>query len=284
LTLHPEIAQDELDAIIAVQDVANRLGMSILLVGAGARCIIFDWKYDLPRSRSTRDWDFAVLVDDWAHFEALVDALKSPAGGSFRRSSPHKLEHTATRVQVDLIPFGAISSPDDEIAWPSTGKVMSVLGLEEALHYAEHQDVRGRALKVATIPTLTALKLIAYSDRRELRDLEDVHHILANYSQYVDDDAVFDTITREDLEFVEAGAWVVGSAMAMCLTDRATDAAVDVLLALVSAGDKGPLVSLVPTNAPNWDAAFDDVVGLFRTLQAALERHRRAGSGPSNRS
>lgn len=180
MTLGPEISRDELDAIIAVHDVAARLEMPILLVGAGARCIIFDWKYGLPRSRSTRDWDFGVLVPDWAHFEALMDALASRSGGSFRRSSPHKLEHTATKVQVDLIPFGEIASPEDQIAWPSTGKVMSVLGLEEALKHAEHEEIHGRAFKVATIPALTALKLIAYGDRKEKRDLQDVHHILAN--------------------------------------------------------------------------------------------------------
>lgn len=70
--------------------------------------------------------------------------------------------------------------------------------------------------------------------------------------------------------------------MAERLAGPSTDVAVDVLEALVSSGDEGPVLSLVPTGAADWAAAFDEIVGLFRTLQAALESHRGAGSRPSS--
>lgn len=53
-----------------IKTIADNLQISLLLVGAGARILVFDKRYNI-QGRVTLDLDFAVKVDSWSDFQTL---------------------------------------------------------------------------------------------------------------------------------------------------------------------------------------------------------------------
>jgi predicted nucleotidyltransferase len=53
--------------------VMKPLNLPIMIVGAGARLLVFDPIYG--EGRSTKDWDVAVSIDSWATYQELRDRL-----------------------------------------------------------------------------------------------------------------------------------------------------------------------------------------------------------------
>jgi hypothetical protein len=51
------LSQAESTALQDFRTVVENMGLDCLIVGAGARLIIFDWKYQIPKGRSTTDVD-----------------------------------------------------------------------------------------------------------------------------------------------------------------------------------------------------------------------------------
>jgi len=101
--LFPEAAQ-------AVQDVAEKCGILVLLVGAYARDLLLE---DLGAARTPRrtcDVDFGVKADSWDEFRRLKDALL--ASGRFQPfkagGHPHKLLFLG-KMEVNLVPFGGVA-------------------------------------------------------------------------------------------------------------------------------------------------------------------------------
>ena len=55
--------------------ITNRINVPFVIVGAGARLLVFDWKYELSSTRTTTDWDMGVRVPDWNVFRQLKETL-----------------------------------------------------------------------------------------------------------------------------------------------------------------------------------------------------------------
>ncbi len=53
--------------------IVKALDLPMILVGAGARLLIFDRKYG--EGRSTKDWDVAVSIENWKAYERLRETL-----------------------------------------------------------------------------------------------------------------------------------------------------------------------------------------------------------------
>jgi predicted nucleotidyltransferase len=89
-------------------------------------------------------------------------------------------------IPVDLIPFRGVASDDNTIKWPpSRDIVMNVAGFEEALASSVSMQLEDSlTVRVASLPGLTLLKLIAWSDRsRETnKDASDLYRLLMTYA------------------------------------------------------------------------------------------------------
>jgi len=106
--------------------LAHGAGCELVLIGAGAKSLVFDWRYDTRRPRSTTDWDLAVVVSDWRHYNAFLASLCAGPDASFEPArQEQRVRHRATGVLVDLVPFGAIARDDEELTWPGTRRPMS---------------------------------------------------------------------------------------------------------------------------------------------------------------
>ena len=132
--------------------IIQTLDLPMILVGAGARLIIFDQKFG--EGRGTKDWDVAISIDSWESYQTLCEALINAASPRFQSTkTPHRFRHIETGIDVDIVPFGAIGEPDKQIVWADSGNPMSVLGFEEALSHATATNIDDLEIQVIDIPS-----------------------------------------------------------------------------------------------------------------------------------
>lgn len=160
-----------------IHGIAAELGVPLLIVGATARDIILVHGYNAAIERGTKDVDFGIEVQSWDHYGVLRAALIE-AGFTPHSKKVHQLDTTDSDGlpwEIDLIPFGGISSTDGHIAWPPKHDfIMTVLGFDEV--YQNAWDVTlikspKRSVKVASPAGILLLKLIIWTERsREYQD------------------------------------------------------------------------------------------------------------------
>ncbi len=196
-----------------LEPAADGAGLTPYLIGAGALQLgaALEWGFRL--SRRTRDWDFAVRVESWPAYRALADALVR--SGKFQRAQePHRFRHREGGT-LDLLPFGALEHPEGTITWTG-GVEMDTNGL--AVLDEQHQDLQldRTRLRVASLPAIVGLKLLAYRSRRTTttHDIDDVHTILRGVEASVSDERIaadgLERLGSEDVTLNEIGAYLLG--------------------------------------------------------------------------
>lgn len=194
-----------------LKTIINSLNLPMLVVGAGARLLIFDRQFRIT-GRSTQDWDVAVSVTSWEDFQALSDRMTQGRAALFTATRiPHRFIHTATGTEVDIVPFGDVAGQNRQIEW-ADGNQMNVAGLEEALLHAVVETIDDLELQVIDTPAFIVLKLFAWGDRKAKtnKDLDDIAFI---FSHYTDDDRVFEELTEElssgEIEYLDAAIYLL---------------------------------------------------------------------------
>jgi predicted nucleotidyltransferase len=181
------------DAMKRTFDAAN---VPFYLIGAMARDVWFLPEY---MTRITRDVDW-VAVSEMTIFDQIKANLIQNEG--FRATNNDFALLSSVGTTVDLIPF---SQHENRL----------IDGLKEVFERGV-EDVYfddGNIYKVATLPAIVILKLIAWDDRPEFRgkDLVDIAQILKQYFDAFSDD-IYDN--HHDLfdnrELIEIGAQVIG--------------------------------------------------------------------------
>ena len=212
----------EKQVLADLKALAKTLNLPMILVGAGARLIIFDQKFG--GGRGTKDWDVAISIDSWESYQKLREALIDGNLPIFQSTkNPHRFRHIETDIDVDIVPFGAIGEPDKQIIWADSGNPMSILGFEEALSHATTTNIDGLEIQVIDIPSFVVLKIFAWGDRGERtnKDLEDIEFIL---SKYEDDDRVYNELVEElssgNVEFLDANIYLLGQDIYRMLQDK----------------------------------------------------------------
>jgi predicted nucleotidyltransferase len=188
------------DVIETLQDVFEEIDINAFLIGAQARDIWF-----LPQKlpRITKDIDWVIAHSSEKVFNELKDILIKRKG-FMPTPNPLKLK-SLNGIEIDLIPFDYHETPH-------------FLGLHEIFERGI-EDVsftNGKTYKVATIPAIVLLKLIAWDNLPEYRtkDILDIATILDNYFDLFSDD-IFDNHNDlfDDLELNQIGARVIGRKM-----------------------------------------------------------------------
>ncbi|MCF2144972.1 nucleotidyl transferase AbiEii/AbiGii toxin family protein [Desmonostoc muscorum LEGE 12446] len=206
------IESNEKQVLSDLVNIFSALNMPMIVVGAGARLLIFDQKFG--EGRGTKDWDIAISIDSWKDYQQICEALINGDSPCFKNTrNPHKFIHIKTSIEVDIVPFGEIGEPDQKIVWSETGNSMNVLGFTEAMLSAKHITIDDFEIQVIDIPAFIVLKIFAWGDRGERtnKDLEDIDFIL---SKYEDDDRVFNELAEEladkVIEFLDANIYLLG--------------------------------------------------------------------------
>lgn len=205
-----------------VDRVAGELALDYFLVGATARDILLYNVFGLDTHRATYDVDLGVVVEEWPQFEAIKARLVGTGAFVSDDSEPQRLYHrTASEARgypLDLIPFGGVEQPENEIVWPpDRSMVMNVAGYGEALASAVPVEVEPNfVVRVASLPALAILKLVAWTDRGtgDRRDAIDLSMLLRQYGAAGNDDRLYGTEIRVlavvNYDFDLAGARLLG--------------------------------------------------------------------------
>jgi len=206
------INSQERQVLSDLVDVVNGLGLPMILIGAGARLIMFDRQFG--EGRGTKDWDVAISIDSWEAYRKLRETLIDGDSPHFKSTKQlHKFRHIETDIEIDIVPFGAIGEPDQQIYWSDSSNFMSVFGFAEALLSAKTINIDDLKIKIIDIPAFIVLKIFAWGDRKDRtnKDLEDIDFVL---SKYEDDSRVFDELAEElaneVVDFLDGNIYLLG--------------------------------------------------------------------------
>lgn len=184
-----EVRETELkQVLLSVEEACRDLEIDFYIIGALARDIWFE-----PHGiimGGTKDIDFAVRVGQEDQFYALKELLITKhrfgpfRGNAFVLFAPNK-------IQIDILPFGGIEVNDGVVVTGEGLREIKVNGFKEVFKMAVH-DVRvleNNEFKVATLPGIILLKLIAFDDRPEQRakDPLDIRAIIEHYFELQSD-------------------------------------------------------------------------------------------------
>jgi predicted nucleotidyltransferase len=191
--------------------IAREAGCAYFVAGATARDLILVNIHGLRPGRATRDIDFGIAVESWARFALLKERLVTTGDFTSDRRSLQRLTYSdqaaGFSMPVDLIPFRGVTAADGTIEWPpSRDIVMNVAGFEEALASSIPLQIEENLIvRVASIPGLMILKLVAWSDRgRETdKDGADIYRLLTSYADAGNTDRLYD----QEMELLETAGF-----------------------------------------------------------------------------
>ncbi|MGM3308806.1 nucleotidyl transferase AbiEii/AbiGii toxin family protein [Anabaena sp. WFMT] len=254
------------------KSIIDSLEVPMLLIGAQARLLIFDSQYKV-QGRATNDWDVAVKLDNWERYNLLINTMTTGQNPLFKTTRViHKFIHIETGLEVDVIPFGDISKPKQEINWPD-GNQMSILGLEEAFVNTEIIIIDNVEIRVADIDTFIALKILAWNERRENKDLEDIITVLLKSANEEDAQRVYDEFIDEIIEgrfeVDEAAIIFIGRNIKNKFKPETLNK-INEIITLILNRQNNYIPPFVSKNSEDWDEAFDKIVKRFESLQFGL--------------
>jgi predicted nucleotidyltransferase len=219
----------DLEAFLAMQRAAERRGLRVVLVGAIARQLVFDRLHREDPYRATRDIDAVVGVRGWDEYDKLVGVLSEHS--DFRQTGDHHMIYREG-TEVDLLPFGGVADEHGNLTWSGGDRKMSLDGLETADQNSVLVAVDDTTVRVASLPSLVAMKLFAHRDRadREPKDLGDLIYILEHATRALEA-RVFHELGGElaELEYDEAGPYLLGREIAAVAPASEVDALLDIV-------------------------------------------------------
>lgn len=267
-----DLRQDQLKELLqVVEKVFIKCDVDFYLLGAIAR----DTWYAKEQiaSRATRDVDFAVYISEKSKYVEVLEELINKHGFSEIKGVPFRLQ-TPFVFTIDIIPFGEISIDDAVIPDENRDKPIFVNGFEEIFRKATIQvkdDDDDLEFKVATLPAILLLKLIAYDDRPEKRtqDPQDIVQIIVNYFE-VEKEMIWEEhhdIFDEETELIEIGAKVIGREISEILNENRTlKKRVLKILSLEGRVQKNMAEAMIHD-----DLTLDKIVGLLTLIKEEIE-------------
>jgi predicted nucleotidyltransferase len=273
--LHPQLDLETKKFLTDFKSIIDSLEVPMLLIGAQARMLIFDSQYQV-QGRATKDWDVAVQLDNWDRYNLLISIMTTGQNPLFEKTKViHKFIHIETELEVDVIPFGDISKPNQEINWPD-GNQMNILGLEEAFVNTELIIIDNIEIRVADIDAFIVLKLLAWNNRRENKDLKDIITVLLKSPNEEDEQRVYDEFIDEIIEgrfeVDEAAIIFIGRNIQNKFKSETINKIKQIVEIIL--GQDTYISQCMPKilDVEEWDETFDKIAKRFESLQYGLTK------------
>lgn len=276
--LSVDVEPEKILLLNAVASAAGALNIPWLLTGAGGRILLLEKLHGLPPGGATEDLDFGVMVRSWNEYKALKKHICE--SGQFHEDTKQSQRlWYKDAAKLDLVPFGAIASPDESVQWPKEdGVVMNVLGFQEACDTATSIVVNKRLnVPVATAQAMLLLKLIAWEDRHATlpgKDASDIAYLLYHGEKIIGQASLYDEYL-EATEAVEsdldlAAARVFGLQMSTVAQARTREHLLVTLERELAQGEESILVREVASNLPTGKRDLEKTLALLRQVLAGL--------------
>jgi predicted nucleotidyltransferase len=222
LSISPERPLDPttLTILELIDRLLRKAQIPYMLVGATARDLLLYHVHGHVVTRATYDVDFAVLVDSWPQFGVVKRLFLDTPGFTDKGCNTQRLYYQPTGAEfetiIDIIPFGKLETADRTIAWPPDADiVMNVAAFSDVFRTSGTVAIRSDLLiPVPSLAGLTVLKLFAWLDRNDGKDVQDLRRLLETYTDAGNADRLYEQ-EAEELEFVGfdtvlAGAFLLG--------------------------------------------------------------------------
>jgi len=197
-------------------DYFQSIGSDFYVIGATARDIILSGIHNQISSRRTIDLDIAIAIKDWDKFEQISKELCEIDG--FHKPNKQKQLFLYKQIfKLDIVPFGEVAKADNNIYWPPEEEfAMSAVGFAKVANKALDVTIDDEfTVKVASLPGICILKLIAFNDRKNKtnKDADDLAFIIENYLEINIERVAaehYDIYEVENFNTFTAGATLLG--------------------------------------------------------------------------
>jgi predicted nucleotidyltransferase len=175
----PRIEPSLIPVVTDLERGLRELGIPFGVIGA----LVPELLLDARPPRMTNDADVTVVVERLADFDTLKDRLGDY--GFTRTRLPHRMQHRGGGL-LDILPFSEAIAPDGRLQLED-GYVFNMAGFGYVIPNVISTPIEGGpALPLTPLPLYALLKLVAFSDRKDPKDLGGVLHCLEHYLE--DDD------------------------------------------------------------------------------------------------
>lgn len=202
------------DVIDILETVFQKFDVDFYVIGALAKDVWFS--KGKIQTRATKDIDLAVFIAESDAYENIKTTLVKEHNFKDVSSNAFSLL-TPFGYPVDLLPFGSVEI-DEAVELEGDGLTkVHVNGFKEVYQEGTTPILTedGITFKVASLPSIVLLKLIAFDDRPEKRtqDIKDIGIIISHYF-HIEDNLIYDKhndlFDDEDLELEDIAATVIG--------------------------------------------------------------------------
>lgn len=217
-------SQEGLQNVIKMlETVFQQYGVDFYLIGALAKDVWLSQE-SIP-ARATKDVDLAVFVDNAADYEKVKSALVENHG--FRMAAENKFRlYTPFGYPVDLVPFGSIEI-DEAVILEGEGLTRIHVNAFKEVYQQGVSSIlseEGLSFKIASLPSIVLLKLLAYDDRPEHRtqDIKDIALIMRHYFD-IESNHIFNhhnDLFGDEMELIDIAAMVIGRELKPVLSEN----------------------------------------------------------------
>jgi predicted nucleotidyltransferase len=222
LNLSGKIPDDLVKNIRLVVETIEGLQIPYFLIGAMAQRLILQIGYNI-RTRETEDIDFGIAVNSWEDYDKLKLALIATNQFMIDRQ-PQRLLGKDRKTWIDIVPFGRIELPKGQISWQSTETVMTTYGFTEAFNSALNVKIADDlTIKVVSLSGFVLLKFMAWSDRKNHKDLQDIFLLMREYLDAGNRERLYDEhrdLLTADFDNDFASSEILGRDLSLILTDE----------------------------------------------------------------
>lgn len=233
----------------------------LVLIGASALSLQLDMRW-----RVTSDLDLTVASGMDEYSRALERS------NHWRHDESNELRWRWNEVVVDLIPAGREILEREELTLRS-GRRLNLMGLRHAIERARTLELSpGIGLKVAPVPVIALLKIVAFRDRPDReRDLHDLAFILEDYPDPEDPRRFGNSVSDRGILYEDSGPHVLGAELASFVTPREQKAILAFLDEVIHEENGGRAQALILRYGPvSWRRDPDSLIRKLAVLRSSL--------------
>ena len=194
-----------------IDETMQKHNVPFYLIGASAVSLQL-MKKGIKPGRGTKDIDFAIMISSYTTFKAIYKSLEERSFTKVR--APWTFYHRGYNIVNDILPFGEIEQ-EFTLNFNKRKIDLHVLGLTEVVENPEEVFIEDKIAKIPALPGMVILKLVAWSDRPEVRpkDLADILKIIEHYFEFNQEEIIEshnDIFPDEDIDLRKVAARVLG--------------------------------------------------------------------------
>lgn len=243
-----------LEGIRRFSDIANKLGIPFILVGAAARDFLLEHEHGIETGRLTKDIDIAIFLNNWNEYHSLQDQLI--ALDDFSTTRFHNKLKFQNILEIDFIPFGEVEDANGKVALPPDSSfIMDISGFQDVFEASSVVELKDKLkIRIVSLPGLVILKIFAWNDRKNESDKDaiDLRLIIETYLDAGNNERIFieyPEIVTDDFDYNKAGTWLLGKDIQTIASAQTKDKLLNLLKGQTVDGISELAASIAGTNA-----------------------------------